>query len=210
MTRSPDRCGEPNCDSSVDDSSVEDSGSSFAPCAAECLQRRTFLRSTATAVSLAMLADVFPGRVAAQDAQTKVTVATFPRKLIGKLSDLKIDSPVEFNYPSEAIHTNALLIKLGTPAGGGVGDELDVVAFSARCTHMGGDVSQGYHGEQKVVLCGEHLTTFDLTRHGILVAGHATERLPQIILEVDGDDIFATGIVGLLYGYHTNPTTPTN
>ncbi|MEZ6152138.1 MAG: hypothetical protein R3C09_18710 [Pirellulaceae bacterium] len=47
-----------------------------------------------------------------------------------------------------------------------------------------------------------YLTTFDLTRHGIVVAGHATERLPQIILEIDGDQIYATGIVGLLYGYH--------
>ncbi|MEZ6081368.1 MAG: hypothetical protein R3C56_38570 [Pirellulaceae bacterium] len=42
-----------------------------------------------------------------------------------------------------------------------------------------------------------------------MVAGHATERLPQIILEIDGDQIYATGIVGLLCSYTTNPTAET-
>jgi len=179
------------------------------PCDASCIKRRGFLQSTAATATMMWLADVFPGRVSAQDAQTKVPVVSLPRTAIGNVSELQIDAPVEFNYPSNAIHTNCLLIKLGTPAGGGVGEDADIVAFSSRCTHMGGDLSQGYVGEHKLVGCGEHLTTFDLTRHGILVAGHATERLPQIILEVDGDEIFATGIVGLFYGYHTNPTAET-
>ena len=39
----------------------------------------------------------------------------------------------------------------------------------------------------------------------MVVAGHATQSLPQIILEIDGEEIFATGIIGLLYGYHSNP-----
>ena len=38
----------------------------------------------------------------------------------------------------------------------------------------------------------------------MVIAGHATEALPQIILELDGDDIYATGIAGLLYGYSVN------
>ena len=67
----------------------------------------------------------------------------------------------------------------------------------------------GYVGEHKLIGCSEHLTTFDLTRHGIMVAGHATDRLPQIVLEVDDDQIFATGIIGLLYGYNANPTAET-
>ncbi len=178
-------------------------------CEATCLQRRGFLKTTATSVVTMMLADVFPGRAVAQDASTQVQVATYPRMAIGKVSELIIDTPVEFDYPEEGTNTNSSLVKLGTEAGGGVGEHLDIVAFSARCTHMGGDLNGGYVGEHKVVGCREHLTTFDLTRHGILVAGHATERLPQIILEIDGDDIYATGIVGLLYGYHENPTTDT-
>ncbi|MGB7347847.1 MAG: arsenate reductase (azurin) small subunit [Pirellulaceae bacterium] len=180
------------------------------PCDANCLKRRGFLKTTAASVSMMLLADVFPGRVAAQDADTRVQVSLFPRTQIAKLSDLRQDVPVEFNYPSSALHTNCMLIKLGTAAGGGVGDDNDIVAFNARCTHMGGDLSTGYVSQHKLLGCGEHLSTFDLTRHGIMVAGHATERLPQIILETDGDDILATGIIGLYYGYHVNPTAETN
>ena len=48
------------------------------------------------------------------------------------------------------------------------------------------------------------MTTFDLTRHGMVVSGHATESLPQIVLEIVGDDIFAVGAQGLIYGYSAN------
>jgi len=178
-------------------------------CDVDCLQRRSFLKTTAATVTTMLLADVFPGRVIAADAATEVQVASYPRVAIAKLADLETDIPIEFNYPSVGMHTNCSLVKLGTRAGGGVGDDQDIVAFSARCTHMGGDLSGGYVGQFKVVGCRAHLTTFDLTRHGIMVAGHATERLPQIILEMDGDQIYATGIVGLLYGYTTNPTAET-
>jgi arsenite oxidase small subunit len=163
------------------------------------------MKTTAASVAVMLLADVFPGKVAAQDAETKVPVATFARKRIARLSELSEATPIEFNFPSAAIHTNCMLFKLGKAAGGGVGDDDDIVAFSARCTHMGGDLSRGYIKDHQLVGCGEHLTTFDLTRHGIMVAGHATDRLPQILLEIEGDEIFATGIVGLLYGYAANP-----
>ncbi len=174
-------------------------------CDADCVQRRGFMKTTAASVAVMLLADVFPGKVAAQDAETKVPVATFARKRIARLSELSEATPIEFNFPSAAIHTNCMLFKLGKAAGGGVGDDDDIVAFSARCTHMGGDLSRGYIKDHQLVGCGEHLTTFDLTRHGIMVAGHATDRLPQILLEIEGDEIFATGIVGLLYGYAANP-----
>jgi arsenite oxidase small subunit len=48
------------------------------------------------------------------------------------------------------------------------------------------------------------LTTFDLSRYGIVIAGHASESLTQVMLEVDGDDIYATGFAGLVYGKHAN------
>jgi arsenite oxidase small subunit len=48
------------------------------------------------------------------------------------------------------------------------------------------------------------LTTFDLTKHGMVAAGQATESLPQIVLETNGDDIWATGVMGLIFGYHSN------
>ena len=56
--------------------------------------------------------------------------------------------------------------------------------------------------------CPLHLTTFDLRRHGMVVAGHATQSLPQLVLEVDGNDIYATGILGLIYGKCNNAELP--
>jgi arsenite oxidase small subunit len=163
------------------------------------------MAASGAATATLLLGEVFPGRVVGQDEAAKVEVTKLPRKQIGLLSKLIADEPVAFNYPGDGELTNCLLVKTGEVSGGGVGAGQDIVAFSARCTHMGGDLDGLYNAEHKVAgPCGEHLTTFDLTRHGLVVAGHATQSLPQVILEVDGDDIFATGIVGLLYGYAAN------
>jgi arsenite oxidase small subunit len=98
-----------------------------------------------------------------------------------------------------------MLVKLGRPAGGGVGPDQDIVAFSTLCTHMGGPLGGQYRAPHKVVgPCPLHLTSFDLTRHGMVVAGQATESLPQIVLETRGDEIWATGVMGLIFGYHAN------
>lgn len=180
------------------------------PCDAKsCLARRGFLKTTATGVATMLLADVFPGRVQGQDAGQNVHVASYPKLAIAKLSDVQQDKPIEFAYPSDGLHTGCVLVQLGRKAGGGVGQNQDIVAFSARCTHMGGDMTDGYVAEHKLLGCGEHLSTYDLTRHGMLVAGHATESLPQIVLEIEGETIYATAIVGLLYGYSQNPSSET-
>ena len=174
-------------------------------CGASCVSRRLFMAASGAATATLLLGDVFPGKVVGQDAGAKVEVTTLPRKQIAQLSKLVVDQPVTFNYPGDGELTNCLVVKTGEVSGGGVGTAQDIVAFSARCTHMGGDLDGLYNAEHKVAgPCGEHLTTFDLTRHGLVVAGHATQALPQVILELDGDDIFATGIVGLLYGYAAN------
>lgn len=177
-------------------------------CAAakEGVPRRDFLTAGSAAVSTLLLGQIFPGRVAAQDAATAVQVATYPRIRIASRSEIQPGKPLEFDYPKEALHTTCLLMQLNHKAGGGVGAEQNIVAFSSRCTHMGGDLSEGFVSEHNVLGCSEHLTTFDLTRHGMVVAGHATQSLPQIILDMADDDIYATGIVGLLYGYDSNPT----
>lgn len=170
------------------------------------VQRRDFLAASSVAISTLLLSELFPGRVSAQDATTKVDVATYPRVRVAALADIERGTPIPFDYPGDGLHTNCLLIRLNHPAGGGVGAEQNIVGFSARCTHMGGDLSEGFVTEHSVLGCSEHLTTFDLTRHGMVVAGHATQSLPQIVLEIDGDDVYATAIIGLLYGYNSNPT----
>ena len=130
-----------------------------------------------------------------------------PRTLVGSVSSLVEGEPVEFTYPYDSVMND--LIKLGAPAGGGVGPDGDIVAFNTLCTHMGGLMLGSYKPDYKILgPCPVHLTTFDLTRHGMVVAGHATAGLPQIILEVEGDDIYATEVMSLLYGFSDNKLSP--
>jgi len=156
-----------------------------------CMSRRQFLLSGGVVVTLAAL----PGFVQAQAIK-----AGFKKQKIAKLSALKIGEPVSFNYPFADVRN--ILVRLGTPGGGGIGTDKDIVAFNQQCTHMGGPLDGTYKPKyQALGPCPLHLTTFDLTKHGMVISGHATESLPQIVLEVQGDDIYATGVMGLVYGY---------
>ena len=162
-----------------------------------CVTRRDVLLAGGTA-GAAMLLTV-PGLQWPAWAKT----AGYPRKKVAKVSELMTDDPIDFEYPDEK--SPAMIVKLGVPAGGGIGGDNDIVAFSTLCTHMGGTMEGTYKEKYKGLgPCPLHLTTFDLTRHGIISAGHATESLPQILLEVEGGDIYATGVMGLIYGRASN------
>lgn len=146
---------------------------------------------------------------APQDTKKPVQAALqgsrYPRKKVGRVSALKVDEPVKISYPGEHQNHKALLIKLGVPALGGAGPEKDIVAFNALCTHQGGPLEDRYNAEYKVLgPCEFHLSTFDLTRHGMITQASATQNLPQVILEVEGDDIYAVGMQGLIYGFPDN------
>lgn len=168
--------------------------------ASTCISRRKFLLMSGTATAATILISAVPGF-----GNMFLQVASYPRKKIGTLSKLIQDKPVIFNYPDESPNSIAMLVKLGKEAGLGVGPEKDVVAFSTLCPHMGGPVGQAYKAEYKAAgPCPLHLTTFDLRRHGMVVCGHSVESLPQIQLEVEGNNIYATGVMGLVYGYPDN------
>ena len=95
----------------------------------------------------------------------------------------------------------------GAKAGGGIGPQRDVVGFSYLCTHQGGFMNGKYQavGEHRVVgQCPLHLSTYDLIRHGIIVSGQAYQTMPQVLLELEGDDIYAVGMMGLLFGRNKN------
>lgn len=117
---------------------------------------------------------------------------------VARLSALKSGEPHYFDYP-QAGDAN-MLVKLGVAAGGGIGPLADVVAFSTRCSHLGGKLRGALQaGVQVLGPCPRHLTTFDLTRHGLVITGHATASLPQVVLELDGDEVRAVGMQGLVY-----------
>ncbi|MEO1775041.1 MAG: arsenate reductase (azurin) small subunit [Pseudomonadota bacterium] len=139
------------------------------------------------------------------EAQTPAAVATYPRKFITTLSSLKVDEPFDFEYPDEGLYAESMVVKLGRKAGGGLGPDQDVVAFNYTCTHQGGPLQGTYKpGDKALGPCPLHLTTFDLTRHGIFISGQAYQSLPQVLLELEGDDIYAVGMFGLIYGRFDN------
>ena len=163
-----------------------------------CANRRQFLLTGSTTAAMMML--MGPAGPKMAEAQIK----EYPRKKIGKISKLKTGKPVSFTYPDD--DSENFLIKVGEPAGMGIGKEVDIVAFNSLCTHMGGPMdTTDYKPADKVMgPCPFHLTTFDISRYGMVVSGHATQSLPQIQLQADGDDIYAIGVVGLIYGRNSN------
>ena len=170
-----------------------------------CPNRRTFLIGSGATVVGTLLLPALPGM---KGKALAAQVARYPEMRIGTLSQLKRGKPLRFKYPDKGLSASSLLIKLGEPAGGGIGPDRDVVAFNAMCTHMGASMSRNYQTEHQVLgPCPFHQSTFDLTRHGIVVSGHATESLPQVLLETQGDDIYAVGLIGLIYGRYDNLET---
>ena len=168
----------------------------------KCLvSRRKFLIGAGVTTTIMITLDAGT----AQAKQVPAQITEYPRKLIAKLSDLQQDVPFDFNYPDEGEYSENMIVKMGARAGGGIGPDQDVVAFNYACTHQGGLLNETYKADTKSLgACPLHLSTYDLTRHGILISGQAYQSLPQILLELDGDDIYATGIFGLIFGRKDN------
>lgn len=174
-------------------------GSSSGKC---LISRRGFLLTSGATTAVVMLS-LSSGKDAA--AKTPAVVATYPRKFVTKISALGQDEPLDFSYPDEGAYAESMIVKLGVQAGGGIGPDRDVVAFNNTCTHQGGPLGDTYKGDTKSLgACPLHLSTYDLTRHGILISGQAYQSLPQVLLELDGDDIYAVGIFGLVFGRFDN------
>jgi len=167
--------------------------------ACSALGRRQFL--ILGGASVAVLGTYGQG-AGAQD----LVSSSYVRKVVGKVSELQPGVAVAFTYPTDDVEN--LLMLLREEAGGGVGEDRNIVAFNTICPHMGGYMGEAEFRAEHSVLgpCPLHLSTFDVTKHGMIVSGHAVESLPQIVLEIDGDDIVATGVMGLFFGYSQNPS----
>lgn len=166
-------------------------------CPGFCPGRRDALKVGAGGIVVGVF-----GLPAGADAQATNSL-DYPRKRIARLSQLEDGVPVAFTYPLE--QQPNFIVKLGVPAQGGIGPHRDIVAFSSLCTHMGGNLRGRYRHDLKAVgPCPFHFSTFDLTKSGIPVHASATQLLPQVVLVAAGDDIFAVGMHGLIYGFRHN------
>ena len=166
---------DPRIAAAVNGANGEAEAAGTRPC---LVNRRNFLLTGGIATTVIMVG--IPGL---PQAQTPGVVATYPRKCIARLSELVVDEPFDFEYPDEGAYAESILIKLGREAGGGLGPGKDVVAFNYTCTHQGGPLQGTYQAADKALgPCPLHLTTFDLTRHGIFISGQAYHSLPQVLM----------------------------
>ncbi len=166
-----------------------------------CMTRRSAL---ATVAGGAMVASFTPGDIVeAATGEVRLEDGVYPELRVAKLADLTEGEPVAFAYPLK--QQPNMVVKLGEEALHGVGPDRDIVAFSVLCTHMGGSLRGRYRHDLKAMgPCPFHFSTFDLRKGGIPVHASATQNLPQIRLRVDGDDLVAIGVNGLIYGFRNN------
>ena len=183
----------------------EKEGSSALSSVLDCaVTRRKFLFMGAVTVGTITIASLLPGVL------FQAEVAAYDGTKVGDLSSLRPGEPLNFRYPWDHANCESNLIKLGAPAGKAIGPDLDVVAFNTLCTHMGISLKGTYKHEYRAMgPCPAHLATYDLTRHGMVIAGHATQGLPQVLLELRGDEIWAVGMMALIYGFSDNEVNPT-
>lgn len=124
----------------------------------------------------------------------------YPRLAVAKVGDLRPNKPVDFEYPLKG--QRSVLVDLDEEVPGGVGDKNSIVAYSALCQHMGCPVP--YDADEHHFHCPCHQTMYDPAREGYVIQGVAQSPLPRVELEVDGDDVIAVGVQGLIYGYREN------
>lgn len=171
------------------------------------VSRRHFLKLGACVVGGACAAEALPPLTQAAEDEACTTLRTtlpYPRLKLGSIRQLSREREQLTTYPDQA--SPVVLVKLGRPAVHGVGPDHDIVAFSRRCSHMGGTLE--FRPNTATFHCPLHYAMFDAQKGGLLVIGQATDNLPQLELEIDAaGDIFSVGIKGLLYGRQANVLT---
>jgi arsenite oxidase small subunit len=123
-----------------------------------------------------------------------------PELPVARLRDLHAGKPVTAAYPDAK--SPIIVLKLGHAVEDGVGPERDIVAYSSFCTHMGCPVT--YKPERKLLACPCHFSSFDPAHGGLQIVGQASTNLPQIVLEARGENVYAVGIRGLIWGRQSN------
>ena len=172
------------------------------------LTRREFLFLGGATGAVVAIGVLVPIGIAGLDTETGdgsgaggagALVGFFPQVKVASLSGLQDGVPVLFDYP--LVGQSNILVKMGEPVIGGVGPDEDIVSFSRLCTHMGCAISEYQHDNKVLGPCPCHYSTFDLIHGGQVTLGQATQNLPQLLLTVDGDDVYANGVFRLVYGF---------
>lgn len=178
------------------------------------IRRRAFLATAATVTGSALAGcNAFDGNGGDDDdvdtgpdgaPTTRADqVEKYPRVRVGSVDDLSTGDVETFAYPLDGKQN--FLARVDGEAWGGVGSDKDIVAYSNVCTHMGCGLADQVRPDQEIAgPCPCHYTTFDISKGGLVVSGAATVDLPQIRLDVEDGDIYATGVDGLVYGQRHN------
>lgn len=105
------------------------------------------------------------------------------KKQIAKLSEILPNSALYFQWPTDSPRDMNILI---------ADDSMKLYAYNATCTHLGCQVD--YQAEHHLIMCPCHGSIFDPTS-GRVMQGPAQSALTAVKLEVDQDEIYATGLV---------------
>lgn len=150
--------------------------------------RRGFLKAAGI---LAGTAVVSPAMVASTEkAKTQSVFGEYESNKIGTVSQLKKDGEIDFNYPDDNSMCKAVYVNG------------EIKAYSIICTHKGCPTL--YNKDLQQFECPCHYTKYDAAKDGQMVIGHATGGLPKVLLEIKGDDIYAVGFDGLIFGRINN------
>lgn len=104
----------------------------------------------------------------------------FVRQPIAEVGELEVGGAKTFAYPQGS--TPRLLVRTG---------QSSFVAYDQQCTHLQCPVVPAV--AQGKLHCPCHNGWFDL-QTGVPLAGPPRRRLPRVLLELQGDTVFATGV----------------
>ena len=103
-----------------------------------------------------------------------------PLKRVASIGDIPVGGTIVFHYPESS--DPCLLLRTG---------ENEYLAYDQKCTHLACAVTPDFKKNQLVCPC--HKGYFDIAT-GRPLAGPPRRPLPQITLQMRGNDIYATGV----------------
>lgn len=151
--------------------------------------RRDFIKKSAGL--LAALAVAPLSSAIARPKLPDSTYTPYPGQKIASFEEIKRAGQFSFSYPDAASPCLAIYVP-----------EAGVVAYSILCTHKGCPIV--FKPKEMLFECPCHFSRFDAEKNAQEICGQATTRLPRIELEVRGQDVFAIGVDGLIFGRVAN------